>query len=95
MNNKKRFQECNLIVKIWRYRWYLLIPIKWLWYSTVKEFKVGIDEIENGVMKHTDKYDVVVKINLWKILKGEAQGKMGWYYTMEEVQEFFKNIKNK
>lgn len=88
--SNKRFQECNTIVKIWRYRWYLLIPIKWVWYSTVKKFKVGIDEIENGAMKHTDRYEVAVKYNLWKILKGEAQSKMLWYHTMEEVQEYFK-----
>ena len=24
----KRFQECSWIVKIWRYRWYILIPFR-------------------------------------------------------------------
>ncbi len=29
----KRFQECSGIVKLWRYRWYLLIPFKWVYYK--------------------------------------------------------------
>lgn len=26
-NNKKRYQDCSIIEKIWRRRWYLMIPI--------------------------------------------------------------------
>jgi hypothetical protein len=28
---KKRFQESNWLVKIWRYRYYLYVPFKFCW----------------------------------------------------------------
>lgn len=28
----KRFQECNIFVKFWRYRWYVLIPFKFIYH---------------------------------------------------------------
>lgn len=82
----KRFQECNKIVQVWRYRWYLLIPFKWLWFSYVRPFKVGVDETVDGKCVHTDKYEVMCGNDLWRLLIGIAQGKMKWYYTWEEVK---------
>lgn len=40
----KRFQECNWLVKLWRYRHYLYIPFKWIWYKYVKPFNVTDDQ---------------------------------------------------
>ena len=40
----KRFQECNWLVKLWRYRHYLYIPFKWLYYKYVKPFNVTDDQ---------------------------------------------------
>jgi len=82
----KRFQECNRIVKIWRYRWYLLIPLQWIWYSIVG-FKVYKDEIIDEELIHTDNYDIIKGKNLWQLLKGAIHYKMGWYWTHEEVTE--------
>jgi hypothetical protein len=75
----KRFQQCNKIVKLWRYRWYLLIPFKWLWHSYCFPLPVTDDE-------------TLISVNLkgkmlWSILIGEAQIKMEWYHTHEEVLE--------
>ena len=42
--NMKRFQECNCLVKLWRYRHYLYIPFKWVWYKYVKPFNVTDDQ---------------------------------------------------
>lgn len=84
---RKRFQECSKIVQIFRYRWYLLIPFKWLWYSYIKPFKVGKDELIDGKLIHTDKYFVLQGKELWSTLKGLAQGNMNWVWTMEEVIE--------
>lgn len=36
----KRFQHSNWLVKLWRYRHYLYIPFKWLWYKYIKPFEV-------------------------------------------------------
>ena len=35
----KRFQDCNWIIKTWRYRWYLLIPI-WTLLDCIKTRKL-------------------------------------------------------
>lgn len=86
-NYMKRYQECNKIEKIWRKRWYLLIPFQWFWYSTVVKFKVYIDEIKDGELVDTGEYEIIRGKNLWSLLKGMAQSKMKWYYTMDEVKE--------
>jgi hypothetical protein len=90
----KRFQECNWLGKLWRYRWYLLIPIKWVWFSYIYKFKVYRDEWDGDSIIHTTKFDVMSGKNLWKLLKGIAQGKMKWYHTQEEFEEIFKKYRN-
>ena len=77
----KRFQECNKIVKLWRYRWYLLIPFKWLWHSYAIPLPVTDDETLISVN--------LKKKLLWRILVGDAQCNMEWYYTHEEVLASF------
>ena len=83
----KRFQECNLIEKGWRYRWYLLIPFQYVWYMCIKSFVVietEFDEEKGHVIDTNEIYNPRGK-NLWRILIGSAQSKMKWYYTSEEV----------
>ena len=77
----KRFQDCNWLVKAWRRRHYLYIPFKWVWYNYVEYFYVADDEtfIDERVDGRV----------LFKILIGDAQHKMGWYYTMEEIRARF------
>ena len=29
----KRFQDCNWLVKLWRYRHYVYIPFRFIWYK--------------------------------------------------------------
>lgn len=84
---EKRFQECNWIEKMWRYRWYLTLPFSWCWYQYIKPFYITDDksferETVNGKM-------------LWKLLIGIAQSKMKWYYTWEEVKERLDIKKNR
>jgi hypothetical protein len=33
----KRFQECNWLEKVWRYRFYIFIPFKYIWYICIKD----------------------------------------------------------
>ena len=73
----KRFQECNKIVKFWRYRWYLLIPIKWCSYFITCYFKNNGGDF-NGK-------------TIWHIFIGDAQFKMRWYYTSEEIETKLKD----
>lgn len=75
----KRFQECNKIVKFWRYRWYLLIPIKWCFYFIISYFN--------------NRKDMMDGKTIWHIFIGDAQFKMGWYHTSDEVFEKLKNKK--
>lgn len=83
----KRFQECNKIIQIWRFRWYVMIPFNWLWFSYITPFKVVVDEIVDNQPHCVNEYEVIRGWNLWKILKGRAQIKMKWYYTWKEVKE--------
>jgi hypothetical protein len=76
----KRFQECNKMEKLWRYRWYLLLPFVWL------RIKFSI-----LISKNTEELGMTNK-NIWKISKGLMQSKMKWYYTMDEVMS---NLKTK
>jgi len=91
----KRFQECNIIVKIFRLRWYLLIPFKFIFYSYFKLFKVYRDEFIDGKYIHTNKYDVITGKRLWQILIGDAQCKMYWVYDFDVLDDLFDKIKTK
>lgn len=72
----KRFQECNKLEKLWRYRWYLLLPFVWL------KMKISISLNDVDDLNLTNK-------NIWRLSKGLMQSKMKWYYTMEEVEASF------
>lgn len=82
-----RYQECNILVKLWRRRYYLSIPFQVL-YTRIK------------YMKKLSDFD---KSILWRTYEGEAQIKMKWTYTSDEVKESLKvtvaehkqNIRNK
>jgi len=78
----KRFQECNWLQKMWRYRYYLYIPFKWTYYQMV-----GLK-----VRRHEDptQYDVSRGKQLWRLLKGSAQCDMNFVHTTEEVMEMLK-----
>jgi hypothetical protein len=80
--SETRFQDSNWLVKVWRYRWYIPIPFKWLWYTFVMKFKV----YEHGSPME---YEVSKGKQLWSILIGDAQIKMKWYHTHEEVMADF------
>ena len=89
----KRFQECNKITKIWRYRWYLLIPFHYI-FPTIKRQKIWEDEYdeENETIRPTGNFHYSDKKLRWRLAKSHAQTKMNWFYTTEEV---FENIKKK
>jgi len=91
----KRFQDCNKLEKIWRYRWYILIPFQWVWYSSIIPLKIYQDKLENNEIIHTDECHIIRGRLLWKILKGNIQSNMNWYYTFEEVKETIDKLKNK
>ena len=90
----KRFQECNRLGKLWRYRWYLLIPFKWVWMTYINPLKVYKDELDGDTLVHTNSYYNPKGKNLWSLLIGMAQSKMKWYHTMEEMTEFFKKYRD-
>ena len=83
---KKRFQNCNVFGKAWRFRWYLLIPFEFIFHYLVG-LKIGRDEIIEGEVIHTDKFDVAHPSLTWQLLKSQAQYRMKWYYTAKEVDE--------
>ena len=67
----KRFQECNWVVKLWRYRHYVYIPFRYMKYKL--QGRVHEDLASNS--------------HLWGILVGSAQCDMKWTYTWQEVMK--------
>lgn len=79
----KRFQDSNWLVKLWRYRFYLAIPFIYFWRQYIISLKV-VEVPDNTYYKPKGK-------NLWRLLIGDAQIKMKYYYTDEEVKQMIKN----
>jgi len=73
---KKRYQNCNIVEKIWRRRWYLLIPyhtFRFYYYTRKKSsFRMSL--------RHC-----------YKLAVGMAQYKMNWMYGWKEVKERIEN----
>jgi len=74
-----RFQECPWYIQVWRYRWYLLIP----WWTVQNKLTPWREE--DGSLAKEEPW------NTWRVSLslaiGTAQGKMKWYYTLEEVMK--------
>lgn len=72
---EKRYQDCSLIVKIWRRRFYFLIP-----YEAIRFFFLN-----SLHAKSSD--DLIDFRSCWSIAIGLAQSRMNWTYSWEEVKE--------
>jgi hypothetical protein len=110
-----RYQDSNRLIQIWRLRWYILVPFKWLWYKYLRPFKVYHVDIETGEepyieVEHIEaiklrplfkKYGIRQTLRLlkerrlvcplWSLLIGDAQTKMDYTWTHEEVMEKLKD----
>ena len=75
MTEQKRFQECNLLTKLWRLRHYLPIP-----------FNACQFWFHNAIYAN-DSHHLLSFRTCWSICIGIAQSKMGWYYTWEETKK--------
>lgn len=77
---KKRYQECNVFVRLFR-RWHY-VKIPFLTFNIY--FRQEKDD-EFGYLKFIDCY---------KIAKSICQVKMNWVYTMDEVKkELYEQVK--
>ena len=86
----KRFQECNFLEKLWRYRWYLLLPFLFIKHK-FNSLKVYEDkQNDDGEWYHSDDYFIADNELLWSICLGKVQHKMKWYHSMEEVENMFR-----
>lgn len=103
MKKEKRFQDCNKIQKLWRYRWYLLIPIRTLWnWVFGKRIYLHIlpDQDDDFLVEQITAKELKKPIyyknrnfkQLWKLNTGLMQTKMKWWYTSDEV---FDNIRER
>ena len=71
--NKKRFQDCSLLEKIWRCRWFLLLP-----FFTLLRWSKGLFSFSKNRISLVESYMISI---------GDIEFKMGWYYTMDEVKK--------
>lgn len=92
-NSGKRFQECNKLEKLWRYRYYLYIPFLFLYHTLIKKLVIHIDKFENGKIVPTGEVSYITGNILWSILIGDAQHKMKWYYEYYEIKDKFGRLK--
>lgn len=74
----KRYQECSWYIKAWRYRYVLAVPFKWVWYMTFGRFIVTDDETGCDERVYGDV--------LWSLLRGDADGRMNYWWTTDEVK---------
>ena len=86
-----RYQECNKLEKLWRCRWYIIVPFKATWYY-ISKTKIYEDKIENGKVKPTGKFDIMPWKLCWSVATGNIHYKMKYYYTAEEA---FSSIEKK
>lgn len=81
LNLNSRFQNQPWHIKLWRYRWYLLIPYdtmySWLYYNFRPQKR-----------SHETKMDLRL---FWDIAIGSAQIKMNWVYTLEDPSKINKD----
>jgi len=76
----KRYQECNFLEKIWRTRWYLVLPFIFLYEYTKYSYKT----------KTFDKYGANL---IWSINVSILQlDKMNYYWESEEVFSRIKTV---
>lgn len=80
MTEPKRYQDCPWYVRLWRRRWYLLVP----WWTLRFRFTPWV-EPDTGEIVKDEPYNSWE--TSWKIALGTATGKMNWYYTWDEVKE--------
>ena len=84
----KRFQECNWIIKAWRYRYYIPVPFVWIYHMYIKDLIIQGQEFNEEVntVVDVDPYKPKGK-ELYSILIGTANCDMNWTYTTEEVMQ--------
>lgn len=66
---ERRYQHQPWCVKLFRCRWYLMVPLWTL----------------HGWLFHGDPWS-----ERWSISVGSAHGKMGYWYTAEETEDYFR-----
>jgi len=86
----KRYQECNKICKIWRLRWYILIPFLTFYYYFIKKVRIYSDVQNDNYIIHTNHYELASFKLCYNLAIGNMQIKMKYYYTSEEVFESLK-----
>lgn len=75
-----RYQYCNVFVKLWRRRWYLVIP----WWTVSIYFNQKDEESD---------YKLSFK-SCWKMSIGLAQGKMNWVYDAKDIFKYLHSKHN-
>lgn len=89
MKEKKRYQDCNWFVKLIRNVWFLSIPFIAIYYYLTNK-RIYRDEIVDGKLVHTDKFEIMSWVMCWRIARGEIDSKRGHYYTHDEVMKKLK-----
>ena len=76
MKNKRRYQDCNLIIRLYR-------RIKYQPYYFIKASYYAIIQILTK--RNRNKYGIFKTSFIFSLLYNEWSHKAGWYFTHEEV----------
>ena len=92
----KRYQECNKLQKFWRCRWYIIVPFIVFWHKVVgtKVYEEEFNEKEKCI-EPTGNSELLSWFLCWRVALGDAQSKMKYYYTTDEVFEKIKEKTNR
>ena len=81
LNLNSRFQDQPWHIKLWRYRWYLLIP-----YDTMYSW------LYNNFRPQKRSHETKMDLGLfWDIAISSAQIKMNWFYNLEDPSKINKD----
>ena len=84
-----RYQHCKWYVKLWRWRWKLLVPFWTLWLY-LSQWPCIWDERLN-VEPHLRLIDPVGFRTTWHLVHGLVEYRMHWYYEWDEVSRRLKD----
>lgn len=84
--SKKRYKDCSKLEKIWRHRWFIILPFMAV-YRYLFANRVYISREEDGKNVHTNEYERMSFNMWWQICRGNIDIKMKHYYTQEEAEK--------
>lgn len=84
----RRYQHCRFPVRIWRRRWYLLVPFAAvLLHWRLRKWRLPPEPDWPDEVNASMEAEIKSWRGCWRTAISEAQIRMNWLYTMDELME--------